>query len=76
MFDYDAWLESPYTDSEFICESDDCSTCNELCSNCDATGLDGSEKCSTCDGSGSIREEKGKAEHDQDNEPERDDQDE
>ena len=30
MFDYDAWLEAPYTDAESEC--DDCEDCEDGCS--------------------------------------------
>lgn len=48
MFDYDGWLESPYTNEEEVPQQ----TCDE----CDGTGLDETEtqKCSKCDSEGKI----------------------
>lgn len=32
MFDYDAWLEAPYTDSEDELDCDECDSCDGECS--------------------------------------------
>lgn len=47
-FDYDRWLESPYTDAE--------ETPRQECDGCEGSGLDETEtqKCNKCDGEGMI----------------------
>lgn len=48
MFDYDSWLESPYTNEKEIPQQD--------CDKCEGTGLDETktEKCDRCDGEGRV----------------------
>ncbi len=63
MFDYDAWLEAPYTDPEFEC-NDECPVCWFECDQCDLTGELDNEKCSKCEGNGGWHEQQSKSEHD------------
>jgi len=55
MFDYDGWLESPYTDEGMNCSEDYCSLCWRECENCNGQGtLDNEVACPDCNGEGSF----------------------
>jgi DnaJ-class molecular chaperone len=63
MFDYDAWLEGPYTDQENDC-GDDCPVCYTECENCNGAGTpDNVEACPDCDGEGGFYDPQSKSEH-------------
>lgn len=63
MFDYDAWLEGPYTDAENDC-GDDCPVCFTECENCNGQGsLDNVEACPDCKGEGGFYDPQSKSEH-------------
>jgi hypothetical protein len=68
MFDYDAWLESPYTSQEDGCE-EDCPVCWTACESCDGAGripatfLIGERDCEDCSGNGGSFEQQSRQEH-------------
>jgi len=76
MFDYDRWLESPYTDA-WECDTDDCAVCTFECKECDGKGsiqdpelrINIAEKCEACDGEGTYVEQQSKSEHNDYHEP-------
>lgn len=75
-FDYDRWLESPYTDG-WECSTDDCPVCTFECDDCDGTGItlmvdddltnatvpSAKRDCEKCDGNGTFIEYQSKADH-------------
>jgi DnaJ-class molecular chaperone len=62
MFDYDGWLESPYTDESGCDES--CPVCFTECENCNGAGtLDDKEACPDCKGEGGFFDPQSKSEH-------------
>ncbi len=66
MFDYDRWLESPYTDVSSGCFETECYVCWTDCETCDATGKIDDEYCKDCDGEGRTFEQQDKYEHEAD----------
>ena len=66
MFDYDSWLESPYTDQEKGCD-EDCSVCYTECENCNGQAtLDNKDACPDCKGEGGFFEQQDSSEHEPD----------
>lgn len=63
MFDYDAWLESPYTSESDGCD-ESCPVCFTECENCNGAGtLDDKEACPDCKGEGGFYDPQSKSEH-------------
>jgi hypothetical protein len=65
MFDYDSWLESPYTDAESGCD-EDCSICWTDCEACEGKGSLEEISCPDCSGEGGTFEQQDKSEHEPD----------
>jgi hypothetical protein len=63
MFDYDGWLESPYTSESDGCD-ESCPVCFTECENCNGAGtLDDKEACPDCKGEGGFFDPQSKSEH-------------
>jgi len=61
MFDYDGWLESPYT-SESGCD-ESCPVCWNECEACEGEGAVDEVSCPECNGEGGIFDPQSKYEH-------------
>ena len=62
MFDYDRWLEGPYTDAENDC-GDDCPVCFTECEPCEGAGSVDEVSCPDCDGEGRFYDPQSNSEH-------------
>jgi hypothetical protein len=63
MFDYDRWLESPYTDQPDGCD-ENCPVCFTECENCNGQGtLDNEAACEVCKGEGGFLDQQDSSEH-------------
>lgn len=62
MFDYDSWLEGPYTDAESNCDND-CPVCFTECEACEGAGSVDEVSCPDCKGEGGFYDPQSKSEH-------------
>jgi len=61
-FDYDRWLESPYTDQPDGCD-ESCPVCVSDCKVCEGEGKVNEVECEVCNGDGFIFDQQDSSEH-------------